>query len=100
MAISPPSFRYPFAALAKLPPEAREAHLATFNALTDIYQALALQKQNSSTSTTTVNETVISGGGAGSGGDTTAGVSSFNGETGDVSYFPDMFAVNNQTGQT
>lgn len=100
MPINPASFRFPYASLAKLPPEARDAHTATFNALTDIYQALALQKQNSSTSTTTVNETVVGGAGAGSGGGTTAGVSSFNGSTGDVSYFPDMFLVNNQTGQT
>lgn len=98
MAINPPSFRFPYALLAKLPPEARDAHTATFDALTDIYQSLRLQKQNSSTSNTTVNETVL--GTSGNGTDTTAGVSSFNGSTGEVSYFPDMFLVNNQTGQT
>lgn len=96
MAISPPSFRYPFANLAKLPPEARDAHLATFNALTDIYQALALQKQNSSTNTTTVNETVLGT----SSTSTASGVSSFNGATGAVTFFPDIFLVNNQTGVT
>ena len=97
MAQNPPSFRYPFANLAKLPPEAREAHLATFNALTDIYQALAQQKQNSSTSTTTLNETVL--GTSGTSG-SAAGVKSFNSETGIVTYFPDLFFVNNQSSQT
>lgn len=96
MAQNPPSFRFPFATLEKLPPEAREAHLATFNALTDIYQAIALQKQNSSTSTTTVNETVLGT----SGTSKAAGVTSFNGDTGAVTFYPSLGEVNDQSGQT
>jgi len=93
-----PSFRFPFASLSKLPPEAQAAHLATFNALTDIYQAFALQKTNTSTaSTTTINETVT---GTTSGGGGSAGVTLFNGETGSVTFFPDLGLVNNQTGVT
>jgi uncharacterized protein YfkK (UPF0435 family) len=53
---TPPSFRFPFASLGKLQPEAQAAHLATFNALTDIYQSISQQKENSSSSTTTINE--------------------------------------------
>lgn len=96
MAQNTPSFRFPFASLAKLPPEAQAAHLATFNALTDIYQAFSLQKSNSSSATTTLNETVLAASGTGG----AAGVKSFNSETGDVTFFQDLFFVNNQTGQT
>lgn len=96
----PPSFRFPFASLGTLAPEAQAAHTATFNALTDIYQALAQQKQKSSTSTTTINETVLGTTGGSGGGGTAGGVTSFNGGTGDVIFFPSLGGVNDQTGIT
>jgi hypothetical protein len=93
---TPPSFRFPFASLGKLQPEAQAAHLATFNALTDIYQSISQQKENSSSSTTTINETVL-----GTSGTTgAAGVTSFNGEKGAVTFFPNLGLVNDQTGET
>ena len=97
-----PSFRFP----AALPEETahplvRAAIENNTNQLVDVNQAIVSLKNQldvvkAGNTTNTTNETIIGTSGSGS----TAGVTSFNGDSGVVTFFPDLGSVNNQTGQT
>lgn len=94
MSTNPPSFRYPFA-LKGVSDDVRQAHVMAYQGILDLQQAnaslktqiealkIASSSSSSSSSTTTVT-----------------GVTSFNGSTGAVSFFPALATRDDQTGQT
>jgi hypothetical protein len=89
-----PSFRFPFSAqLADQSNGVKEVHRNTWNAITDLNQAIASLKGQipaASAATTTATATTS----------TTAGVTSFNAQSGAISYAPGLGYVNNQSGVT
>jgi hypothetical protein len=87
--INPPNVRYPFALPEELDPEVKRAIEYTYNGLVVHEQAFAsLKPQIDSTALVATKASQA----------TVAGVSSFNSETGDVVYFPQLGTVNDQLG--
>lgn len=97
MSTNPIALRHPFESeIAKLPEGIQQAHRFAFNGILDLNQALALLN-------TKVNSLSSSGGSSSSSSTATmvvSGVSSFNGATGAVSFFPSLGGIQDQTGQT
>ena len=87
--INPPSNRYPFKLPEDIDPDLRQAIDFTFNGLTVHEQAFRALKPQIDSTASAVNRALVS---------SISGVTSFNSETGDVIYFPQLGTVNNQLG--